>query len=177
MNIPSSVYLYSAFVRAEVFQIRKQHKAPDVSSYHTTILSMQEQAQKNIVEEIDSIVQSNLWFDFHVFSFKQNRLIVAGGKDLTYYHSIEIIFEEVFFVSAIFQGWHSDTKRPIFTERTDSVDMNNKYEIEQGFRVFVFKAEDYNQEMVIAAKSVSYNTDTVYYYPRADLKENERLAN
>ena len=138
---------------------------------------MQEQTQKNIVEEIDSIIRANLWFDFRVFSFGQNRLIVAGGNDLTYYHSIEIIFEEVFFVSAVFQCWHSDTKQIVFTERTDSAEINLQFEIEQGFRVFAFKAEDYNHEMVIAAKSISYNTDTVYYYPRADLKENERLAN
>ena len=138
---------------------------------------MQEQTQKNIVEEIDSIIRANLWFDFHVLSFEHNRLIVAGGKDLSYYHSIEVIFEEVFFVSAVFQRWHSDTKQTVFTERTDSAEISLQFELEQGFRVFAFKAEDYNQEMVIAAKSVRYNTDTVYYYPRADLKENERLAN
>jgi hypothetical protein len=33
LNIVSSVYLYSAAVRADVFQIRKQHKAPDVGGH------------------------------------------------------------------------------------------------------------------------------------------------
>ncbi|HUC82270.1 MAG TPA: hypothetical protein VMR70_15300 [Flavisolibacter sp.] len=138
---------------------------------------MQEQTQKSIVEEIDSIIRTNLWFDFHVLSYDHNRLIVAGGKDLSYYHSIEVIFEEVFFVSAVFQCWHSDTKQTVFTERTNSEEINLQFAIEKGFRVFAYKAEDYNQEMVIAAKHISYNTDTVYYYPRADLKENERYAN
>ena len=60
---------------------------------------------------------------------------------------------------------------------TGSLDINLQFEIEPGFRVFAFKAEDFKQQMVIVAKSVSYNTDTVYYYPRANLKANERLAN
>jgi hypothetical protein len=132
---------------------------------------MQEQAHKKIVDEIDSVIRTNLWFDFHVFSFEQNRLIIAGGKDLTYYHSIEIVFREIFFVSAIFQGWHSNTKQPVFTERTDSADLNLHYEIEQGFRIFAFIAEDYSQEMIIAAKDVSYNTNTVFYYSQEDLKK------
>ena len=40
----------------------------------------------------------------------------------------------------------------------------------------MFKTEDYKRDVMIAAKNISFNTDTVYCYHREDLKENERIA-
>ncbi|PIQ15937.1 MAG: hypothetical protein COW67_05535 [Flavobacteriales bacterium CG18_big_fil_WC_8_21_14_2_50_32_9] len=54
--------------------------------------------------------------------------------------------------------------------------MNEKYEIEQGYQLFIFKIEDYSNDVVIAAKHVTFNTNTVYYYERPNLKEKERIA-
>jgi hypothetical protein len=125
---------------------------------------MKEETHENVVEKIDSIIRANPWFHFHVFSFHQNTLVIAGDVDLTYHHSLEIIFEDVYFVSAVFQGWHSDTKDPVFIELTEERRVNLEYEIEEGNRVFTFIADDYRQKMIVAARTVRYSTDIVYYY-------------
>jgi hypothetical protein len=129
----------------------------------------------NIVNEIDNLIRKNLWFDFYILNYDGSNLIIAGGKDLTYSHSLEIIFNEVYFVSAFFEGWHSDTSSVVFSIPKNIIDFNIEFEIEKGNEVFVFKAEDYKKNIVIAAKNISYNTDTVYYYEREQLKANERV--
>ena len=129
----------------------------------------------NAVRGIDNIIRQNLWFDFYVLNYNTSNLTVAAGKDLDYYHSLEIIFEEVYFVSAFFQGWHSDTTNEVFSIPKNTIDFNIDFEIEKGYVVFVFKTEDYKKDVVIAAKNISYNTDTVYYYEREGLKSNERI--
>jgi hypothetical protein len=133
---------------------------------------------KLIAAEIDSIIRKNAWFDFHVLNYDFKNLIIAGCTDLTYSHTLEIIFENVFFVSGFFQGWHSDTKEPVFLVPENEVEqnMNERYEVQAGYQLFVFQAEDYKQNVIIAAERVSFNTDTVFYYDRPGLKENERIA-
>ena len=131
---------------------------------------------RNIVSEIDDEIRQHEWFDFHILSFDGFKLIIAGGIDLIYYHKLEIIFEGVFFVSGFFQGWRSDTKQRTFLLPDNEKEINEKYEIEQGYQLFLFKTEDYKNNVLIAAQNVSYNVDIVYYYERLDLKENERIA-
>jgi hypothetical protein len=131
---------------------------------------------KNIVLRIDNEIRQHEWFDFHILNFDGFKLTVAGSVDLTYYHMLEIIFEDIFFVSGFFQGWHSDTEQRTFLLPDNEREMNEKYEIEQGYQLFIFRTEDYTNNVIIAAKNITFNTDTVYYYERADLKENERIA-
>jgi hypothetical protein len=133
---------------------------------------------KNIICEIDQIIRKNKWFDFHVLQYDSRKMIVAGGADLTYYHNLELIFEDIFFVSAYFNGWHTDTDKAVI-EIPDvklNKDLNIKFDIEQGYQLFIIHTEDYNNDIYIAAKRLTFNTDTVYYYEREGLKENERLA-
>jgi len=131
---------------------------------------------KNIVLEINNEIQQQDWFDFHILSFDGFTLKVAGGTDLAYYHKLEVIFEDIFFVSGFFKNWRSNTKERTFILPLNEEEMNRKYEIELGYQLFIFRTEDYENDVLIAAKKIRYNTDTVYYYERTDLKENERLA-
>ncbi|SDE94442.1 hypothetical protein [Chitinophaga filiformis] len=131
---------------------------------------------ERIVLDIDSIIRQHLWFDFHVLSYDGRKLVIAGSEDLDYYHTLEVIFENVFFFKGYFDGWMSDTSAPVFILEVLDTELNGKYEITQGNRVFIFRTEDYRNDVIIAAGSVSYNTDTVFYYQREDLKENERIA-
>ncbi len=128
------------------------------------------------VSRIDSLIREHLWFDFHVFSYDGHKLIIAGSKDLHYYHKLEIIFEDVFFFKGYFERWMSETSDPVFILANQDTELNGEYEITQGHRVFIFKTGDYRNDVIIAAGSVSFNTDTVFYYLREDLKENERIA-
>ncbi|MBO3271847.1 hypothetical protein [Hymenobacter defluvii] len=130
----------------------------------------------SIVAEIDKEIRQHPWFDFHVFSYNGSELVIAGSEDLSCYHTLEIVFEDVFFMSGFYQGWHSDTKAPVFILPQNESDLNQQFEIEQGYIAFIFKAEDYKNDIVVAAKHISYNTDTIFYYEREGLKEKERLA-
>lgn len=70
----------------------------------------------------------------------------------------------------------SETSAPVFILASQDTELNSEYEITQGHRVFIFKTGDYRNDVIIAAGGVSFNTDTVFYYLREDLKENERIA-
>lgn len=131
---------------------------------------------ENIVLEIDKEIRRHTWFDFHILSFDGNNLIVGGSLDLTYYHKLEIIFEDVFFVSGFFKVWHTNTTQTAFMLPANESEMNSNYETEQGYQLFIFKTEGYVNDVVIAAKKLSFNTDIVYYYERHNLKANERIA-
>ena len=131
---------------------------------------------QHTVNEIDALIRRELWFDFHIYRYEKDKLIVAGGIDLVYYHTLEIIFENVYFIKGYFNGWKSDTTRPVFSIADENSPLNTRYEIEEGFHTFIFKAEDCENDIIIAAGKISFNTDTVFYYKREDLKENERIA-
>ncbi|TGE22114.1 hypothetical protein E5K00_17850 [Hymenobacter aquaticus] len=133
-------------------------------------------ATSQLVKEIDQRIRQELWLDFHVHSYDGTKLVIAGGKDLTYSHELEIIFSGVFFVSAFFQGWHSDVKAPVFYLPDNVRELNLQYEIEQGYTLFAFCTEEYRNDVLVAAEAVSYNTDTVFHYKRPELKANERIA-
>lgn len=127
-------------------------------------------------QQIDKIIRKEIWFDFHVLNFDGHRLTVAGSIDLIYYHNLEVIFEDIFFVSGFFKGWHSDTEKTVFQIPENETELNEKFEIEQDYQLFTFKTEDYQNDVIIAANTISFNTDTVFYYDRQDLKPNERIA-
>lgn len=132
----------------------------------------------HIVSEIDHEIRLNEWFDFHVLEYDGYRLSIGGGKDLTYSHELEIIFEDVFFASIFFDGWHSDTKRPVIELPTETLnkELNLKFEIQQGFQIFIIHPEDFKNKIYIAAKTLNYKKETVFYYDRQELKDNERIA-
>lgn len=130
----------------------------------------------DMTRKIDALIRKETWFDFHVLSYDGYKLTVGGSIDLTYYHTLELIFEDVFFVSGFFNGWRSDTGQAVFQIPDNEIELNNKFEIEEDYQLFVFRSEDYQNDIYIAANTISFNTDTVFYYERQNLKSNERIA-
>jgi hypothetical protein len=132
---------------------------------------------EKLVSRIDEMIRRKSWFDFHVLRFDGKKLIVAGGTDLMYYHSLEVIFEQVFFVSGIFQEWRSDTSSKVFFIPDNIVELNLRYGIEPEYQLFAFKLQEQSEYFLVAAKALSFNMDTVYYYQRENLRPNERIDN
>lgn len=133
---------------------------------------------KSVVKQIDDYIRESAWFDFHLWRYDGRNLVISGSTDLTYYHKLEIIFTDVFFASTFFAGWHSDTDKPVIEIPNTELNMelNIKFEIEQGYQIFIIKTEDYKNDIYVAAKKIEFKTDTVYYYKRENLDDNERLA-
>ena len=131
-----------------------------------------------MVKQIDNHIRQNDWFDFHLWSYDGRRLVISGSTDLTYYHKLEIIFTDVFYASTFFEGWHSETDKSVIEIPNSDLnkELNIKFEIEQGYQIFIIRTENYKKDIYIAAKEIQFNTDTVYYYQRENLGDNERLA-
>jgi hypothetical protein len=114
---------------------------------------------ENIVNQIDTLIRKNLWFDFSVLKYDGSNLVIAGGIDLHFQasHSLEIVFEQVFYYSGFFLEWHSDTKNPVLILPNNAKQLNLKHQIEQGYIIFSFVTEDYENNVIVAAKNISYN--------------------
>lgn len=119
-----------------------------------------------VVNSIDQIIRSNEWFDFHILSFDGRTLKIGGGIDLTYAHSLEILFIDVFFIHGFFETWHSETKEKvlIMPDKDLNLELNLKFEIEQGYQIFIFRTEDYENDVYIAAKEIQFNKNIIKYY-------------
>jgi len=112
-------------------------------------------------------------------SCDSEKAVIIGSTDFSYYHELEIIFHDVFFISGYFNTWNSDTDYPVFMtpNQIESYRMNFELEVTRGSGdIFVFNIEDSKNKVIVVAKSVSYNTDTVLYYYREDLLPGMRLA-
>jgi len=131
------------------------------------------------VGQIDAYIRQHAWFDFHVWRYDGHRLILAGSTDLIYYHELEIIFTDVCFVSSYFLSWYTNTMQTVFElpGEAERKDLAYRFDLEEGYHLFVLRTDiDHKQDVCVAAKEVTFNTDTVFYYHRKNLKANERLA-
>lgn len=107
------------------------------------------------VTEINTFVYQHNWMDFEVKSYNGYQLIIAGSTDLMYYHLIEITFEDVFWFSGFMNGWQSDTSNATLKLSDEYC----KFEIEEGYYLFEFVCEDYKNNVLVAAKTIHFNTE------------------
>lgn len=131
------------------------------------------------INAINAIVKKQSWYDFEVQDLKGNNLTVIGSLDFSNNHTLEITFTDVFHMS-LNTSWSSDTSEKVLllAEGEEARKINLKFRIEQGNFLFRFIPEDFGEDtgFYIAAKDLSFNTDTVYYYKKDDLKAGERIA-
>ncbi len=118
-----------------------------------------------IINEIDTIIRSNDWFEFYILNYDGRTLKIGGGIDLVYSHSLEIVFTDIFGVHGFFEIWNSNTKKPVFIlpEEDHNLELNLKFEIEKEYQVYIFRTEDYENDVYIAAKHVSFEEVVVKY--------------
>ncbi len=135
---------------------------------------------ENKIEEINSYLKKEMWYDFEILEYKKNCLTIIGSTDFTYSHSIEIKFEDVF-LSHFNTEWKSDTTKNVIevVSGDEARIINVKNRVEQGYILFKFIPEDMEKNcfFYIAAKNITYNIDTVFYSYKESLNENERIAN
>ncbi|MGH1337906.1 MAG: hypothetical protein ACRBFS_17425 [Aureispira sp.] len=114
----------------------------------------------NKIEQINFFIKNKHWIDFEFRKYK-NDIVLIGSKDFTYYHEIEIIFKNVKKYS-LEENWSVDTSKDFIIKTNEAYFINN---------------EDISFEKhFLQAQEVIFNTDTVFYYKRDNLKEGERLA-
>ena len=123
---------------------------------------------KQVVDEINKLIQTQPWFDFEIMSLEDD-LKVVGGLDLFYPTSDDydllITFSNVFYISSL-MSWRTDTSKKFLRvlENEEFFAMNIKHQIEQGNYVFIISAEDHEEGLYyIVAENISYkivNRDT-----------------
>ena len=110
---------------------------------------------KNVLNEINDFISQHSWMDFEVKSYDGFCLVIAGSTDLLYYHLFEISFEDVFWFSGFVSGWRTDTSKEVVKLNTEY----QKFEIEKGYQLFEFVTEDYQNNVFVAARKMSFNTE------------------
>lgn len=99
---------------------------------------------KEVIDRINDTVKKFPFFDFSIFKFEKDNLILAGSEDLTYYHEVEIEFVCVHTIICNTE-FKADTSRNVI-ELVDDLDevraLNLKYDVIQGNKVFKLHSED-----------------------------------
>lgn len=120
---------------------------------------MEKKDVQKVVEEIDTRLRKELWFDFEVTQYRKNKLTIIGTLDSSGQHKIEICFEDVFFVSLPI-GWQTDTSKPVLVlvEGDDAFTLNKRFQVEIGYHIFRFTPEYYPEDFAcyVAAKHISF---------------------
>ncbi|MCB9795574.1 MAG: hypothetical protein H6741_22965 [Alphaproteobacteria bacterium] len=120
---------------------------------------MQNDLAMNTVERINRYLSSRPWFDFEVMHYQGYRLTIMGGIDPSAAHEVEIWFEDVFFISGPME-WKTDTSTPAVSLLSggDAIDLNRRFQVEQGHHIFRFSAEDYPESAscLVAAREIGF---------------------
>lgn len=118
---------------------------------------------ENIVSEIRHHIWEKSWLDFSLYACERSRLVIVGSDDLCYYHTVEIVAEN-----------------PSFIQNTSywTCDINEVFigvDLERGLKKLAFY---YGGEVCfsVSADKFSVNFDTVFYYKKAELLQNQRIA-
>ena len=112
-----------------------------------------------LVEEINAFLMQKLWMDFEVMQYTGYELVIMGSLDISNPHDIEIRFNDVSFISLPIQ-WQTNTSKTVFeiVKGEKAMELNQKFQVEQGYIIFKFFPEDYEAEFgcFIAAKELQY---------------------
>jgi hypothetical protein len=131
----------------------------------------------NNFDEINRIAQETNTTDYCIHSYENDDLLILGSFDFSYYHQVEVLFENVKYFDIA--TWFS---YPYFRQATSKEMKNIRSQnlIEAEDKVFCIEAETENSmdrtAFFIVAEKMTVRPGMVYYYERKNLKEGERIA-
>ncbi|WP_411348055.1 hypothetical protein [Paenibacillus sp. WLX2291] len=110
------------------------------------------------MNKINSFLSRCLWMDFELCQMNAWQVVLSGSIDPSIdEYAIDIEFEEPYFISSLFL-WHADTSK-VFIElanEAEIIEMNKKYNVEQGNYIFKINTEEANiSPLIIIAKKIS----------------------
>ncbi|MFD1885532.1 hypothetical protein [Paenibacillus wenxiniae] len=163
--------LSAAIEEASIQQLQQQ-------LYENTkqLRQLMERHNADTVEQLEQWRMEAGIEDFYVLrQTEQGRLVIAGSRDYSYYHNVELIFHEVQFMMLPAQIFTAERLRLATTEEV--ADLNEMmYGHQQMGRVFCLESLFEGTRYYVVARQLEYNTDTVYYYKREPLGPGERIA-
>ncbi|WDV44824.1 hypothetical protein PV797_15035 [Clostridiaceae bacterium M8S5] len=140
---------------------------------------------KDILSSLQEDLESNNIFEFNILSLKEDgTLTIAGDFDLSYCHSVEIVFKKTTYISC--PVCFSDAFFRIATESEKEVLSSKLYgnwneliiciEADKNLYDVDKNSYDCSKKYFILAEEIEYKFGTVYYYKREKLEEGERIA-
>jgi len=133
---------------------------------------------KSVLKTVEAInnhfVDDTLVDFFRVASYDGNRLVIWASSDFTTHHSLEIIFEKVFFFKGDFEWSRNDEKSLIQTQDLSPDQFNFKMKFLLESDGYYFSNADHKIE--IHAQDISYDTTIVLYFHKEVLAPGEKIA-
>ena len=126
---------------------------------------------------INEIVQTTNTNDFRIDSYEVGNLLLIGSFDFCYYHSVEIRFKEVLYISL-----PTEFDYPIFriANLSEIQSIRQQIWLEPEDVVYCIEAETScsikRLPFYIVAQGINVCVGTVYYYWKDNLNTGERLA-
>lgn len=121
---------------------------------------MSEKEVKDIIRAVNIFLSQQLWMDFEIIEYSGQFLRIIGSIDITAVPVMELVFEDVYFVSAVF-NWKTNTDRTVVSllEGKDAKVVNLKYRVEQGYHIIKITPEDYPEEFgcIFGIKKIYFN--------------------
>jgi len=114
-------------------------------------------SNKSVVADINKYASKYMRLNFSIYEYNGKELILVGSEDETSCIQIEIIFEDLFFISAFF-SWHTNPREDIIVipEDNEIIKLNKQFEIEAEYQLFRLIPEGHDNMFYVAAKSIDY---------------------
>ncbi|WP_417129420.1 hypothetical protein [Ruthenibacterium lactatiformans] len=105
---------------------------------------MEKKEIESVLKEVNDYLSEQLWMDFEIIQYSKNSLKVIGSIDISDVPTMELIFEDVYFISAPF-NWKTDTSKTVISllHGEEAKRINLKFRVEQGYHIIKIQAEDY----------------------------------
>ena len=118
---------------------------------------------KDILLNLNKIIHQYKWFDFELDSINKSNLVILGSTDFSYYHELEIVFEDLHFIQCP-RNWSVDTTKEVFTmpNMTELKKINIGYELEVGYELLKIVTEN-NSPIYISARNITYLHKKIEY--------------
>ncbi|MCG2615168.1 hypothetical protein LZZ85_12785 [Terrimonas sp. NA20] len=120
---------------------------------------------KRAIERINAFVKNFIFFEFSLYSYSKEKLVIVGSQNLSYYHSIEIHLENPFHIDSR-ADWIVNVDSLVVKElaELEFFEYNRKNKIEVGTKALKFIDQD---ECVFyyAFSEIEVFEKVVKYYP------------
>ena len=126
---------------------------------------------------INEIPETTNTTDFRIQSFDSVNLLLTGSFDFSYYHEVEVKFQEVSYISLPADFSHPHFRR---ADEAEIASIRKIVALESEDIVFCIEAETSGSldrlPFYVVAEKMTVTEGTVYYYEPETLKAGERIA-
>ena len=127
---------------------------------------------------LNQIIETNNTNDFRIQSYRNNLLVLVGSFDLFYYHTVEIEFEGVSYISLPTEFYQPKFR---WAKASEIQFMRQLIAIEVEEKVYCIEAETTSSikklPFYIVATTMNIKQEKVFYHHRANLQPGEKVAN